>query len=82
MACTNCDCDDCYLEFNPMYGPDAPQVCFQCGELTKTESRMCGPCIKKQREEWNSRLWGPLASGVKRVGLDEYLRLMEEAQGG
>ncbi len=80
MACSNCKCDDCYLEFNPMYGPDAPQTCFDCGERTGTDSRMCSSCIQKARKRWNDHLWGPLATDVKMIGLDAYLQMMREAQ--
>lgn len=80
MACSNCKCDDCYLEFNPRYGPDEPQTCWRCGDRTGTDNRTCFPCIEKARKEWNKHLWGPLANDIKMVGLDEYLRMMREAQ--
>ena len=79
--CPSCNCDDCYFERNPPYGPPRPHMCGDCGERTKPgEYFWCDECKLQHWRKWRDEVRSRPLSEPSIISREAYERMMREAQ--
>lgn len=80
MTCHMPDCDECYLEDNPLYGPIKPPACNLCGVRVGRFMAFCNDCIEAKRRKWLDELAAHPLSDPSIISRDRHEQLMKEAQ--
>ena len=78
--CPNCNCDDCYFERNPEYGPPSPPMCNDCQERVQRFAFICNACADRRQRKWLDELKSYLPISPNMISREQYERLMREAQ--
>lgn len=78
--CPSCNCDDCYFERNPPYGPPRPKTCNDCQERVPRFALLCDGCAEIRRRKWLDGLKSYLPISPNMISREQHERMMREAQ--
>ena len=78
--CPSCNCDDCYFERNPPYGPPRPPICNDCQERVPSFAFICDQCAERRHREWLDKIKAYLPASPNMISREQYERMMREAQ--